>query len=318
MILSIAMLCAGCSAIKLGYDHADWYLRYKINDYTSFNARQKEDIRKEVAAYMLWHRKNALPEYAAFLQNVYVAVQQDGRLKAEDVARLRSEYSRLYKKTVAPAIRPAAHLLSTIDNRQIEELCKTFADKNRKQKEETLYGSEQKNIVMRAERNIDMVEKLTGRLSRDQKEKIRALSLHIPFANKYFIENRETSQAGLIALLNNKAGEEKIAAFLMSWINSPEAARTPQQQLAIQSYENAMDEMTARIFELLTARQKEHLRKEIMSYIKDIQKLIAEQKPASAASRQALQDVQLSSHDSGAEPFRDARQSFAATTCARA
>jgi len=171
IILAIALLFSGCSVIKLGYNHADWYLRYKINDYTSFNAKQKEDIRKEVDIYMLWHRKNALPEYAAFLQDLYGVVQQDGRLKTENVTRLRGEYSKLYKKTMAPAVRPAAHLLNSIDSRQIEKLRKTLADKNRKQKEETLYGSEQKNIVMRAERNIDMAEKLTGKPRTKRKSK---------------------------------------------------------------------------------------------------------------------------------------------------
>jgi len=46
-----------------------------------------------------------------------------------------------------------------------------------------------------------------------------------------------------------------------------------------------MDEMTARIYELLTASQKDHLRKEIMFYIKEIQKLTAEQKTANTAPK---------------------------------
>jgi len=45
---------------------------------------------------------------------------------------------------MVPAIQPAAHLLSAIDSKQIEELSETFVKKNRKQKIETLYGSEQK------------------------------------------------------------------------------------------------------------------------------------------------------------------------------
>jgi len=37
-----------------------------------------------------------------------------------------------------------------------------------------------------------------------------------------------------------------------------------------------MDETTALIYELLTDRQKNHLRKEILSYIEDFQHLSAE------------------------------------------
>lgn len=277
IILAVALLsCSGCSTMRLSYNHADWYLRYKINDYTSFNAQQKEYIRREVAIYMYSHRKNVLPEYTRFLQDLYQVVQQDGQLKTGEVTLLRDEYSRLYRKTMGPAIQPAAHLLSAIDSKQIEELSETFVKKNRKQKVETLYGSEQKNLVMRAERNIDFVEKYVGSLSGEQEEKIRGISLRMPFVEKYYIEYREANQAGLIALLNNHAGEAEIAAFLWSWFNAPEATRTPQQQQAIQSYESAMDETTALIYDLLTDRQKSHLRKELLSYIEDFQHLSAE------------------------------------------
>lgn len=277
IILAIALLCCGgCSTMRLSYNHADWYLRYKINDYTSFNAQQKEEIHSEVDNYMSWHRKNALPEYIVFLQDINTAIQRNGQLTTEEVARLSGEYNKLYKKTVAPTIRPAAHLLSALNSRQIEKLGKNFTRKNQKQKDETLYGSEQKNLVMRAERNIDFVERLVGRLSGDQKDKIREMSLRTPFVVKYYIEHREHNQAGLIALLNNKAGEDKIAEFLWAWANTPEATRTPQQQQAVQSYEHAMDEMTARIYDLLTDRQKIHLRMEILAFIEDFQHLNAE------------------------------------------
>lgn len=277
LILAVILLCcAGCSAMRLSYDHADLYLRYKINDYTSFDRQQKDEIRREVDAYMYWHRRNALPDYIALLKEVYRVVERDAPLKAEDVTRVRAEYAKLYRKTVAPTIRPAAHMLSTLDSRQIEELGKTYARKNRKQKDELLYGSEPKNLTMRAERNIDLVETLVGRLSDDQGEKIRQISMRMPFVAKYYIEVREANQARLIALLKNKAGEEKIAEFLSSWMLTPEANRTPQQQEAIQSYENAMDDMTAQIYGLLTDRQKGRLREKILTYIDDFQYLTAE------------------------------------------
>lgn len=284
IILAIALLCcSGCSVMRLGYDHADWYLRYRINDYTSFNALQKEEIHRQVDIYMRWHRRNALPEYTRFLQDLYDVVQRNGQLKTGEVTRLRGEFNKLYRKTIAPAIRPTAHLLSKLDSGQIEELGNSFARKNRKQKNEMLFSSEQKNLVMRAERNVDFVEKQVGRLSDDQEKRIREISLRMPFVVKYYIEHREHNQAELIALLNNRAGEDKIAAFLWSWANTPEATRTPQQQQAIQSYENAMDEMTARIYELLTDRQKSHLREEIQFYIENFRYLSAEARTASAA-----------------------------------
>lgn len=272
-IILAPVLLSGCSKITLGYNHADWILRYWINGYTSFNARQKEEIHLEVDDYMRWHRKNAVPEYIAFLQNVNALANRDGALADADIMRLRTESGRLFKMTMAPFVKPAAHLLSTLDNRQIEELRKTLAERNSKQREETLFDSERENLVMRAERHVDGVERLVGDLSDEQEEKIMEMSLRIPFATSHYIEQREAKQARLISLLRNHAGEDQIAALFRQWIDNPESSRTPQQQQAIEAYESAMNEMTVRIFELLTARQKDHLRRKIASYLDDLQKL---------------------------------------------
>ena len=285
-ILAIALLfCSGCSKVTIGYNNADWILRYKINNYTSFNSQQKLEIHREVDNYMRWHRKNALPEYTQFFQGLYDAVQQDRLVQTEDITRIKGESYKLYKKTVAPFILPAARLLNTLDKRQIEELGTSLAEMNREQKEESLTGSHQAILEKRAERTLDFVEGLVGNLSSEQEDKIREMSLQLPLATGYFIEHREASQAGLIALLNDNAGEDKIAAYLWLWLNAPETTRTPQQQQVIQSYDGAIDEMTARIYGLLTDRQKNRLRKKIMSFIEDFQSLGAKTSTVSTSPR---------------------------------
>ena len=126
IILAFALLISGCNTVSLFYRNGDWYLIHKINDYTSFNPLQKETIRKDVSDYMQWHRKEALPEYIIFLQNLNAATQYDGPLRAEQVAQLRVNLSNLYKKTMVQAIRPTAKLLSGLDSEQIQELGRSF------------------------------------------------------------------------------------------------------------------------------------------------------------------------------------------------
>lgn len=283
ILVPVLLSCSGCSKVTFGYNHADWLMRYWINGYTSFDARQKEEIRREVADYMRWHRRNALPEYIGFLHDLNGLANRDGVLTAADIVRLRAESGRLYRMTMAPLIRPAARVLSTLDSRQIEELRETLADRNREQKEETLFDSEQENLAKRAERHIDGVEGLVGRLSREQKKAIREISLRVPFATGYYIEQREAKQAALIALLNEHAGEDRIAALFRQWIEIPDASWSPQQKQAIEAYESAMNEMSARIFELMTPHQKDHIRKRIADYIDAFQELHAATETVDAA-----------------------------------
>ena len=276
IVFVLALLIGGCSTVSLVYRNADWYLMHKINDYTSFNSRQKDTIRKEVSDYMQWHRKKALPEYIIFLQNLNGAAQYDGRLKAAQVAMLRTQLSDLYKSTMVPAIRPAAQLLSELDVRQIRELAGTFAEQIQKQKRDYLTGGQTENLEKRAERAVDFLEWLAGDLSDEQKQKVIELSRKIPVASLSYIQHREANQARLIALLNDHAGAEKIASFLTSWILAPEATRTPQQQRAIQSFETGTDEMIAQMHGLLTARQREHIGDLVSSYIQEMQEFTSD------------------------------------------
>jgi Family of unknown function (DUF6279) len=286
IILAFALLNCGCSTVGLVYRNADWYLQHKINGYTSFNARQKATIRQEVSNYMHWHHKNALPEYIIFLQNLNGVAQYDGQLKAEQIALLRTHLMSLYKKSLMPAIRPAAQMLSSLDSRQIQELGSNLAEENQKQKHEELDASHDEYLAKRADKTITFLEWLAGNLSGEQEQKVREMSRHLPFVSHIYIQNREANQSRLIALLNGHAGEEKIAAFLSSWIFTPEATRLPQQQHVIQSFEQASDEMIAQIHGLLTVRQKDHIRKMISSYIGDMQSFVTDMHATSGTSLQ--------------------------------
>ena len=285
IILAFALLNCGCSTVSLVYRNADWYLQHKINNYTSFDARQKETIRQEVSDYMHWHRKNALPEYINFLQNLNGVAQYDGQLREQEVPQLRAHLLSLYRKTLVPTIRPAAQLLSELDSRQIQELGRNFAGKNQKQKHEVLDGSHDENLDKRADKTIAFLEWLAGNLSDEQEQKIKEMSRHLPVVSHIYIQHREANQGRLIALLNAHADADKIAAFLSSWVLTPEATRTAQQEHDIQSSDMATDEMIVHIHGLLTARQKDHLRKKIASYIEDMRSLATDMHAAGGTSR---------------------------------
>ena len=275
IILALVLLsCSGCSTITFGYNHADLLLRYMINGYTSFDAEQKKEIHRDIDEYLRWHRQHALPEYIAFLQKLNAAVHQDA-LTADDVMRAKTDIRRLYRLTMEPSIQPAAHLLSTLDGGQIEEVRQTLADGNRKIRKETLSGSEEENLSRRAQEYVKSVERLAGDLNREQKKKVMALSRHIPFVNRYYIEQREAEQAILISMLNDHAGEDKIAAMFHQWLDTPDAPASAQEQQTLQAYDRAMNEMIVKIFELLTPHQRDHLRKNITGYINDLNKFHA-------------------------------------------
>jgi len=154
-----------------------------------------------------------------------------------------------------------------VNGEQIEELARSFARENKKQKDKELTGSMDEQLRKRAERTIDFVENLVGGFSDRQLENIREMSHRLPFATGVYIHLREDNQARLIELLQEKKGEEEIAAFLTAWLITPEASRNPGEQNMLLAFENASDEMIVSVYGMLTARQKNTLRKNIVKYI---------------------------------------------------
>ena len=285
IIIAFALFNCGCSSVSLFYRNADWYLQHKIDGYTSFNARQEETIRREISNYLDWHRKYALPEYIIFLQNLNGTAQYDGQVKTEKVALLRGQMMSLYRKSLAPAIKPAAEILSSLDSRQIQELERNLAEENKKQQREELDMGRDAYLDKRAYKTLDFLEGLVGNLSREQRQEVKEMSRRLPLVRDIYIEQRETNQGRLIKLLRDNAGTDRIASFMSLWILTPDATRTAQQQHDIRAFETASDEMIANIQGMLTIRQKSHLHKEISRYIDELQNLTTDTKAATGASR---------------------------------
>ena len=285
IIIAFVLFNCGCSGVNLFYRHADWYLQHKIDGYTSFNARQEESIHQEISSYLDWHRKYALPEYIIFLQNLNGTAQYDGQLKVEEITLLRARLMNLYRKSLVPAIRPAAEILSSLDSRQIRELGDNLAEENKKQKLEVLDMGRDAYLDKRAYKTLDFLEELVGNLSREQRQKIREMSRRLPLVRDIYIEQRETNQGRLIKLLRDHAGADRIASFMSLWMLTPDATRTAQQQRDIKAFETASDEMIANIQAMLTIRQKAHLHKKISYYIDQLQNLTTDMKAAKGSSR---------------------------------
>jgi hypothetical protein len=285
IIIAFALFNCGCSSVNLLYRHADWYLQHKIDGYVSFNPRQEESIHREISNYLDWHRKHALPEYIIFLQNLNGTAQSGVRLKSGKITLLRVRLMNLYRKSLMPAIRPAAEILSSLDNRQIRELAHNLAEENNKQKLEVAGMGRDAYLDRRAYKTLDFLEELVGNLSREQRQKIMEMSRRLPVVRDIYIEQRETNQVRLIKLLSDNAGADRIASFMSRWILTPEATRTAQQQRDILAFETASDEMIANIQAMLTTKQKSHLDKKISFYIDELQNLTTDTKTANDSSR---------------------------------
>src|SRR3979411_808273 len=64
VILVTLSLLAGCSTIRLAYDHADTWLRWRAGNYLDVHGEQADELDERIDAFHDWHRARALPKYA--------------------------------------------------------------------------------------------------------------------------------------------------------------------------------------------------------------------------------------------------------------
>ena len=269
-IILASVLLSGCNTVNMAYRNADWYLENRIDEYATFNAQQQEIIHQEVGKYIRLHREKLLPTYIEFLQDLNRTAQSDTPLTVSDARRIRTSFRNLYRATMQPMVTPAAKILASMDDKQILELEKYFDKENEARRKEMLGTSHEEYLEKRGKRTISLLHWLVGRLSPEQEQKILAISRSLPTTGDIYLQQQETYQHRLIAILQMHASETGIASFLTGWLFHPDAVLSVEQNKAMDASAHAWDNMIVQVHGLMTPQQKEHFNDLVTNYIQEM------------------------------------------------
>lgn len=170
VLLALALL-AGCSAVRLGYNHLASIGYWWLDGYADFDEAQTHRVRAELAALQEWHRRSELPAYAVLLQRMQGLA--GGPVSAAQVcqlaAQMRLHAQRLGERSaqglaaVAPMLRPE----------QLRHLAQQFDKHDRKWREEWLDVAAAEREERRLERAMERAEMFYGRLEEPQRAILR-------------------------------------------------------------------------------------------------------------------------------------------------
>ena len=264
--LLVACLLSGCSMVRLAYESADSYLRYRAGAYLDVHGEQADELDAAIDAFHDWHRKQALPQYARFAGEA--AQRVDDGLTPEDLV---WGYDSLIAQTrigLREAARRIAPLLGRLDAQQIAHIESRLAEENRRFEKEFLRGAEPARRERRAERVVKRLEDWVGRLSQAQVERVRQYSERVPLlAGMRLADHKRLQAAGLELLRSQRI--EALPAFVAHW----DRDRDPAYATAIA---NARRELFALLLELdgmLSPGQRAHAVANLRRYAADFQLL---------------------------------------------
>lgn len=267
----LAGALGGCTKLRLAYEKADWLIRYSLSDYVDWNPRQEAQLKREIADYLAWHRREALPAYAAKLE----ALKKDAAVRVDLnlLDRAFADYYGLYALTLTRTIPGTVSLLRTLSPEQVEELAGSFREKNAKIRRTRLDKPRPKQLDMRAEKMVETVEGWTGDLDRDQTAKVKEMSRSLPYLGEGWMAQRIARQERLLGHLRRRDPADTLVNYFTVSYTRPEEMRTGAYRAEYAAYEKELKAFIVKVAALLDGTQRKTFESRLERVVADCREL---------------------------------------------
>lgn len=229
----LIQLLTGCSAVRLAYDSADFFLKNHAEAYLGLYDEQLHDWSPTLDTALDRHRAEELPYLAAFVGQVI----EDARagFTRDNLSCLLDQFEMLYRRHFRLAAAAVAPLLAKLDAGQIDQLEATFADEHAEDAAEANATAAARRARKRAERYIDQMRWWFGELDSRQRGLVADVTRQIPDTAPAWYAYRHAKRRALIAMLRRGASAGDVERFLVRWLvdfdDLPQSLRSAQPQL---------------------------------------------------------------------------------------
>ena len=234
VILVALSLLAGCSAVRLAYDHADTWLRWRAENYLDVHGEQVQELDERIDALHDWHRAKALPKYARLCEEA--ARRLGVGLSREDIVWGYDSVMAQARESLRAAAERIAPMLDRLSPEQVRHMEKRFAEDNRKFARENLRGSEAERRKRRATRTVERLEDWVGKLSRTQLERVRQFSERAPLYYEMRDRDRKRLQGELLAMVRAREAQKRLPEHAANFDQGRDPAYAAASEAARQEY----------------------------------------------------------------------------------
>lgn len=234
LALAAAWLLAGCSALRLAYDNADVYVKYRAGHYLDLRGRDDEELAQRIDSFFAWHRAQELPEYARIADEAAKRVANG--LSREDLVWGYDSLVAHAQHSLRAAAERMAPLLDRLTPEQVAHMEKGFAEDNRKFARENLRGSEQERRKRRAKRVEERLEDWVGNLSQAQVERVRQYSQRAPLYDELRDRERKRLQAELLQMVRQRQAQKLLPERAPYWERGRDPAHAKASEANRQEY----------------------------------------------------------------------------------
>jgi hypothetical protein len=230
----LAVLLAGCSTTHLAYNHADIYLHWRATHYVELDDVQSAELDARIAAFLSWHRSQALPKYAQILDEAKRRFER--RLQPADLVWGYDAIIAQAREGLRAAAERIAPLLDRLTPQQIARLERRFAEDNRRFARENLRGGDRERRRRRTERDVERLEDWVGELSRAQVERVAQYAERAPLLDEFRDREHRRLQAEFLAIVRARQAQKRLPDFVANWDRGRESAYVAALEAARREY----------------------------------------------------------------------------------
>ena len=263
VLVFLAALVCGCTALRLAYDNADTWLLFRAHSYLDLHAKDSEELSERIDEFFAWHRRNALPHYAQVADEAAKRVARG--LSREDVVWGYDSLVAHARQSLRVAAERIAPLLDRLTPQQVAHMERQFADDNRKFAREYLRGTEAERRKRRAKRLEERLEDWVGNLSHVQLEKVVQFSARAPLYDELRERDRKRMQAELLDMIRKREAQKRLPDWASNW----ERGRDPAHLSASERYRQEYAGLLADLDKTLSAEQRSRAEANLRRYAED-------------------------------------------------
>ncbi len=274
LVSALVLLASGC-AVRFVYNQLDWLVPWYLDDYIALEGPQKQLFESRLDAYLQWHRREQLPLYAEFLEDV--AGRAKRGLKPSDIATIQRRTEELAQAMVIQLQPDMIELFAMASDKQVEKLFRKFAEDDARFRKEYLEVSAREQRRQRAKEALLYVERWTGSLRKEQRKMIDDWSQSYELMAEELLETRTAWQQEFRRILDMRQDRPAYEAAFKQLLANPTFGRSDALQQKYDRNEQAVIALYLQLDHSLSPDQRTRMVKKLRSYADDFRHLAKQQ-----------------------------------------
>lgn len=273
--LLILTVVSGCSANRFLYNRLDTFVNWWIDDYVALSVEQQVAFDAGLSSVLQWHRYDELPRYKTIIEESLVALE--GGVTLAEAELIADDIDQAVVRLQEQMLELLLDVGDSLTDEQVTEFLSTIDEDQATYREKRLSRSDDKYFEDSADSLEDLVKRLLGRLSRDQKQLIKSTSRELTRLDGLWHADREKWGASLRAILEQRS--EGWRGDIVGLVEDREAERIPDYVAAIDRNGEIILALLVDVINSRSERQDSRLRDFLTDLAEDIDALSARIEP---------------------------------------